>query len=108
MAHPTDCTSCPHCNPEMAAIMRDSIAGRHESLTRRMDAITERTLRALGAKDTHPAFRALRLRALKSPSTQDLVSALATFKAERQQRNTATTSRLVTLLSAARSAPSAA
>src|SRR5579884_588702 len=105
MAHPIDCTSCPHCNPEMAAIMRDAAAGREESLTRRMDAITLRTLRALGAKSTHPAYRALSLRALKSPTTEDLVSALETFKAERQPPTAAPPARLVALLSAARSAP---
>ena len=50
-----DCTGCPHCDSEMAAIMRDSVAGRYQSLANRMAALTHRTLRALGAKPNHPA-----------------------------------------------------
>jgi hypothetical protein len=108
MPHPIDCSSCPHCNPEMAAIMRDQIAGRWTSLASRMDTITNRTLRALGAKVTHPGYRALRVRALKSPTTEEFVSAFDTFKAERRRRSTPVIGRLAALLSATVTAPSGA
>ncbi len=47
MSHAIDCSGCPHCDPEMAAIMSDTVAGRFESLSRRLTEITNRTLRFL-------------------------------------------------------------
>ena len=105
MSHPIDCTACPHCDPEMAAIMRDHIGARWTSLASRMDSITHRTLRALGAKATHPAYRALRTRAVTSPTTEEFVSALETFRDHKRQPSSAVTSRLTALLSATLSAP---
>ncbi len=87
--------------------MRDSAAGRWEAVTRRLEAQTVRTLRALGAKDTHPAYRALRARALKSPTTEELVSALETFRGRKRQQDSAPTGRLTALLSATLSTPAA-
>ncbi len=50
--HPIDCSGCPHCDPEMAAIMSDAVAGRFESLSRRLTEITNRTLRFLRLGNT--------------------------------------------------------
>ncbi len=47
MSHAIDCSGCPHCDPEMAALMSDAVAGRFESLSRRLTQITNRTLRFL-------------------------------------------------------------
>src|SRR5689334_8752465 len=66
--HTSECTGCPHCNAEMAAILQDSIAGRYRSLAGRLSAITQRTLRALGAGAKHPGYRALNPREVPSPS----------------------------------------
>jgi len=61
----------------MAAIMRDSIAGRWHSLANRMDSLTHRTLRALGARANHAAYRMLRPREVPSPpSIGDWASAI--------------------------------
>ena len=105
MRHPIDCTSCPHCDPEMAAIMRDHVAGRWKSLANRMDAITHRTLRALGAKTTHPAYRVLRSPAVKSPTTEDFISAIDMFRNSSRPLSDSPLDHLAAVLRAGLSAP---
>ena len=103
--HPQDCSGCPHCNEEMAAIMRDSAAGRYRSLANRMAALTHRTLRALGAKPNHPAYRALRLRDVPPPPTiEDWVSSIECSRNGRHARDSHH-DRLAALLSAGQSRP---
>jgi len=98
-------TGCPYRDPEMIAIMRDSHGGRLESLGRRMDAITLRVLTAHGAKPTHSAYRALRSRAATSPTTQDLVSAINTFRSVGRERGPLASSRIETFLKLGHSTP---
>ena len=105
MTHNCNRTGCPHCDPEMLAIVRDSHAGRWESLANRMDAITLRTLRAHNAKLSHPAYRALRSRAVKSPTVQDFVSALEMARNRGKQFRASAHDRLAALLAAAQSKP---
>lgn len=41
--HAPTCKGCPHCNTELAAIMDDRIAGRHDRVAERLEAIRQRT-----------------------------------------------------------------
>ena len=102
--HPNNCSGCPHCDEEMAAILGDDIAGRYESAANRLDAITVRTLRALGAKPNHPAYRALRSREVKSIKTEDMVSAIEMFR-DTSRRKDLGRDRVAALLSAGQSTP---
>ena len=91
----------------MAAIMRDSIAGRYQSLANRMAALTHRTLRALGAKPNHPGYRALHSREVTSPTIEDWMSGIESWRNRSRQRETRDSQRgrLAALLSAGQSRP---
>jgi hypothetical protein len=109
MAHdPNLCPriGCPRCDPEMRAIVRDSHAGRFDLVAERMDAITLRTLRAHGAKPSHPAYRALRSRKVPSPTIEDLTSSVASSQRDRQSDTSdSRRGQLMALLSASQPRP---
>jgi len=81
MQHDPNCTGCPHCDSEMAALLSDYAAGRHESASSRLTALTQRTLRTLRASSKHPAYReTAAARTAPSPSSEHLAESVRKFQ----------------------------